>query len=90
MMESMLSALINRLRFSALFITHYIGIGRLNAVQVGDSMSVVKGCRIPPIIGSEASHYVLIGDCYVDGMMQGEVIERVGKRTLKMKSIILQ
>jgi hypothetical protein len=89
-MESMLSALINRLLFSALFITHqgYIGIGRLNAVQVGNSISVVEGCRVPLIIQSEASHYTIIGDCYVDGIMQREVIEIVGKGTLKMEGII--
>jgi hypothetical protein len=59
-----------------LFVTHenHIGIGPEH-MQAGDSVNILLGCSVPVVlreIMGELRNYHLIGDCYVDGMMDGE------------------
>lgn len=59
-----------------LFVTdeNHIGIGP-GDMEPGDSVNILLGCSVPVVlreIMGELSYYRLIGDCYVDGMMDGE------------------
>lgn len=58
-----------------LFMTNegYIGIGPAH-MQTGDSVNILSGCSVPVVLRElgDMSYYQLIGDCYVDGMMDGE------------------
>jgi hypothetical protein len=48
------------------------------AAEAGDLICVLHGCCVPLILRKAASlpadHFVLIGAAYVDGIMDGEVI----------------
>jgi hypothetical protein len=46
----------------------------------GDSVALFKGGRLPLIIRQQGENWIIVGDCYVHGMMDGEVfnVERCG------------
>jgi hypothetical protein len=52
----------------------HIGVAPCN-VQVGDQLCVFFGGSAFQVLRKEADHYLLIGDAYVDGLMNGEVIQ---------------
>ena len=44
--------------------------------KMGDTIAIVNGCRTPLILRRRDSDgYILIGDCYVHGIMYGEAME---------------
>jgi hypothetical protein len=40
----------------------------------GDLIIVLKGCDLPLTVRSVRDHYVLIGECYIHGIMNGEAL----------------
>jgi hypothetical protein len=54
----------------------YIGLLPL-ATKIGDEVAIFHGCDTPFVIrrSEPAQLYKLIGECYVHGMMQGELFE---------------
>ncbi|MCJ1250485.1 hypothetical protein MMC30_007713 [Trapelia coarctata] len=50
----------------------YIGLA-YDAVRVGDSIAVCQGGRLPLVVRREWKRWRLMGDCYVHGIMLGEV-----------------
>jgi hypothetical protein len=62
----------------------YMGLAPLKA-RKGDLVCVLLGCEIPLIIRRDGDHYLVIGESYIYGMMNGEVIQDVrdGKRQLQ-------
>jgi hypothetical protein len=72
-----------------LFVTPrgYIGIGPPE-VQKGDQICVLLGCDIPLIIRPVAGHYIVVGDCFVYGIMKGEVMKDVEESRLKLESFV--
>lgn len=57
-----------------LFITKkgYLGLGPYT-IRPGDQVVILKGGRTPYIWRKKRDHYVLVGECYVHGIMHGEV-----------------
>ena len=54
--------------------TGYIGWAHPRA-QPGDQIFVVGGCTVPVILRSrDNGGYVLVGDAYVEGIMDGEAV----------------
>lgn len=70
-----------------LFVTPrgYIGIGPPE-VQKGDKVCVLLGCDIPLIIRPGADHYEVVGDCFVYGIMKGEVMKDIEESKLKLET----
>jgi hypothetical protein len=66
------------------FITRdgYMGLGPLGT-EPGDRICVLLGCDVPLLIRPEDNHYVVVGACYVYGMMKGEVMHAARKGVLK-------
>lgn len=52
----------------------YIGLVP-RSTQVGDYIAVFKGGRVPLVIRQRGLKWQLIGDCYVHGIMRGEVYD---------------
>ncbi|KAL6790975.1 HET domain-containing protein [Trichoderma sp. SZMC 28012] len=52
------------------------------AAQKGDVVCIFNGGRVPYVLRSCANgNYTLVGECYVDGMMRGEVKDRFPRRS---------
>lgn len=57
-----------------------VGLAPPNA-ELGDLICVLFGCSVPVVLRpsvqeSQQGYYTFIGECYVDGMMNGEVVSR--------------
>jgi len=53
----------------------YLGLAP-KAAKIGDLICVLLGCDKPLIIRKESNHYILVGDSYIYGVMNGEVVEK--------------
>jgi hypothetical protein len=42
--------------------------------EAGDKICVLLGCRFPVVLRREGDQYVLIGEAYVEGMMDGQAM----------------
>ncbi|KAH9234113.1 hypothetical protein K456DRAFT_1836497 [Colletotrichum gloeosporioides 23] len=71
----------------------YLGFVPYDAV-VGDRIAILMGCSVPVVIrdlsGEEGDPvWQLIGECYVEGLMEGEYMEVVEERNLLPQKIVL-
>jgi hypothetical protein len=60
-----------------------------STILVGDMVCVILGCQVPIIIQKVNRHQVLVGETYVHGIMDGEVIERLTKGVYKLREFLL-
>lgn len=75
--EDFISAIETSLQFRTLFVTQsgYIGLGPLT-MQPTDMICVLLGCSVPVVIRKESlNRHVLIGECYMHGIMDGEAFK---------------
>ncbi|KAJ3541188.1 hypothetical protein NM208_g4725 [Fusarium decemcellulare] len=45
------------------------------AAKVGDSIAILDGCNTPMVLRRSGKYWVIVGECYVHGIMYGEVVE---------------
>ncbi|KAL5327565.1 hypothetical protein ACEPPN_005265 [Leptodophora sp. 'Broadleaf-Isolate-01'] len=64
----------------------YIGLA-LPEVSQGDSVCVFLGTKIPFVVRPEGDHFLLIGEAYVQGMMNGEAIQELESGKLELTEI---
>ena len=59
-----------------LFVTErgYIGQGH-PIEEVGDVICLLYGCAAPTILWLEGNHYLLVDDCCIHGIINGEALE---------------
>jgi hypothetical protein len=83
--EALESATNNRL-----FLTEkgYIGLAPLGA-QKGDIVCVLCGSEVPLLLRRYGDEYVLIGECFVQGLMDGEIIDEFKKGKISMKTFTI-
>lgn len=62
----------------------YIGLWQ-PAAQRGDLLCVLLGVRLPIILRGIETHFILIGESYIDGVMDARLIEELeeGKFTVE-------
>ncbi|KAE8442962.1 hypothetical protein EG329_002500 [Mollisiaceae sp. DMI_Dod_QoI] len=48
-------------------------------VREGDLIAIIYGCNFPVVLRQDHGFYCLIGECYIDGIMDGEIIEKETK-----------
>ena len=53
--------------------TGYMGLGPA-MMQTGDKVCIVFGCRTPMLLREAGDAYHFVGECYVHGMMMGEMM----------------
>jgi len=44
-------------------------------LEHGDIIAIIQGCNLPTILREHEEGYKLIGTCYLDGVMLGEMIK---------------
>jgi hypothetical protein len=54
-----------------------------------DWICVFFGMPVPFIVREQENGFTFIGDCYISGLMQGEVVKRVEEGTLEVSTITL-
>jgi Heterokaryon incompatibility protein (HET) len=74
-----------------LFITKngYMGVGPPSAKE-GDNVFLPLGCSVPLIIRADVRNYKLVGDSYICGMMQGEMMQNLEDALLHLEEITLE
>lgn len=53
----------------------FVGMAPSQAKR-GDVVCVLYGCRVPVLLRSCGDNYKFVGECYVDGFMNGEIFDR--------------
>lgn len=66
-----------------------MGLG-VPEIQLNDRVVVLKGCSVPLIMRAVGDHMVVVGEAYVSGIMDGEVIKGLGEGRYKTRMIRLQ
>ena len=54
----------------------YIGLVPIDC-RSGDRICVLSGCSIPVILRQKGDYHILIGECYVHGIMDGQAIQQL-------------
>jgi hypothetical protein len=54
----------------------FLGKGSSKA-EPGDMVAILFGCRTPFIVRRDADHFILMGECFVHGLMDGEAISNL-------------
>lgn len=69
-----------------------LGLARTNTVP-GDLVATLIGCSIPmilrPVPDAESEKYILIGESYIHGIMDGEAIDKLDAGEYELKEITL-
>ena len=58
-------------------------------MQEGDVVAILFGARVPFILRPEPngnSRYHIVGDCYIDGMMDGEATQKRGSSKMRTET----
>ena len=66
-----------------------MGAGPGNAKE-GDKIFPPLGCSVPLIIRAAANNFELVGDAYVYGMMQGELMQELEDGLLYIQDIVFE
>ena len=66
-----------------------MGIG-CRGIQKDDVVCVLLGCNMPLIIRKMADHYLLVGNAYIYGLMNGEAFQDIQGSKANVEDIIFQ
>jgi hypothetical protein len=82
--EDSLQAISLRAMRRKLFITEQglIGLGPISA-EKGDDVTIVLGCNVPVILRQDKDQWRFIGESFVCGIMDGEIVEGVDLEAVK-------
>jgi hypothetical protein len=64
------------------------GLAPIDA-QEGDVVGVLFGCAVPVLLRPEGDHYLLVGEVFVHGFMNGEAIELKEKGELEVRNFVM-
>ena len=56
-------------------------------MREGDLLCVISGVKVPLVLRKIDNHYIIIGDCYVDGIMDGEIIPEIQAGKYQMETL---
>jgi len=66
----------------------YMGLGP-NAMQTGDVVCILFGCKVPYVLRPVDGHYLLVGDAYIYGIMDGEAMQHLTSGDLKERTFVI-
>ena len=68
--------------------------GRIGMVpqssRPGDQVWIVFGCSVPVVVRVSGERKELVGECYVDGIMDGEAVEEYRRDKTQERTLVLQ
>jgi hypothetical protein len=64
----------------------YIGSAP-SETQKGDFIGILLECKLPLVIRRFDDHYILIGACYIYGMMDGEAMDQMGNSNVSIQTL---
>ena len=67
----------------------YLGLA-VAATEPDDRICILAGCKTPLIVRPRGDDFRLIGECYVHGMMRGEIAKDIGDGQLRMHEISIR
>lgn len=71
--------------------TSYSYVGRgLRDARLRDSICVLPGCCDPIVLRLMGDYFVVVGLCFVSGIMQGEALDIVARGKLGLVDIKIQ
>lgn len=84
------STLLHKTKNRKFFVTSrgYMGLGSPR-VEVGDVICVFPGHNVPVTVRKINDHYTYQGECFVLGIMDGEVMENLDKGTVYLKELVI-
>jgi hypothetical protein len=57
--------------------------------SVGDIVAILFGCNYPVVLRPSGNDFKYIGECYVDGLMDGEAVEAATRGEYKEREITI-
>jgi hypothetical protein len=66
----------------------YLGLRPVKA-EKGDIMCILLGSSRPIALGPSGERYLIVGDCYVHGIMEGEAMAWLETRECQMETFVL-
>jgi hypothetical protein len=78
------------LRNRRLFTTHTGLLGLApDEIQEGDTVAVLKGCSYPVVLRPYQHGFKYVGECYIDGLMDGEGFEATNSNEYRVVDILI-
>ena len=68
--------------------TGYLGLVPEEAHQ-GDCIAVIYGCNFPVVLRPRGDHFKVVGECYVNGLMDGEAMEAKSRGEYEEAELLL-
>lgn len=68
--------------------TGFLGLAP-DETQTGDTVAVLYGCNYPVILRRCQSGFRYIGECYIDGLMDGEAVEAESRGEYQQETVVL-
>ncbi|KAF2804802.1 uncharacterized protein BDZ99DRAFT_480825 [Mytilinidion resinicola] len=66
--------------------TGYVGLGPFGICE-GDQICILLGAKLPLVIRSAGDTYQVVGPCFIYGMMDGEMMEKLDKGELALQEL---
>lgn len=60
--------------------SNLLGLAPMYA-ESGDKICILFGSQVPFILRQEESHWIIIGECYIHGVMDGEAVETTAEES---------
>lgn len=57
--------------------------------QTGDVVAIILGCSCPLLLGSSGDTFRIVAECYVQGVMQGEVFQQLEEEHRHLENILI-
>jgi hypothetical protein len=67
----------------------YMGLCPISARE-GDRVCILDGCNSPVLLRETGSHFVLVGECYVYGIMFGEIVPKIESGELPDRLFVIR
>jgi hypothetical protein len=82
------ATLVHKMEGRRFFVTGrgFMGFGP-QGIESGDTICVLLGCDVPLILRKVDKHYVLRGECFMLGLMDGEAIDALDEGIMSLEEV---